>query len=209
MKGPVTIAVTGPFASGKSTFVQLLGELGAETVSADEVVHDLLSDDEKTIARITERFGDEVRGERGIDRRALGREVFGDAKALRDLEEILHPRVRREVSRRAASSNCEVFVAEIPLLFEVGQEDAYDLTVAVVTPAERRKEWSGERGVEEQQRRAIEVRQLTGEEKAQRADVVVQNDGDINRLREQAGDLWETVLRERRTGGDLREQEES
>lgn len=209
MKGPVTIAVTGPFASGKSTFVQLLGELGAETVSADGVVHDLLSADDETIAHITERFGDEVRGERGIDRRALGREVFGDSRALKDLEGILHPRVRREVSRRAASSNAGVFVAEIPLLFEVGQEGAYDVTVAVVTPAERRKAWSGERGVEEPQRRAIEARQLTGEEKALRADVVVQNDGDMDRLREQAGDLWEKVLRERRTGGDLREQEES
>lgn len=205
----MTVAVTGPFASGKSTFVRLLGELGAETVSADGVVHDLLSGDDETIGRIVERFGEEVRGERGIDRRALGREVFGDAEALNDLEEILHPLVRREVSRRAASSNAEVFVAEIPLLFEVGQEDAYDLTVAVVTSAERRKEWSGERGVEEPQRRAIEARQLTGEEKAQRADVVVQNDRDLDRLRDQAGDLWAMVLRERRIGGDLREQEES
>lgn len=205
----MTIAVTGPFASGKSTFVRLLGELGAETVSADGVVHDLLSGGDETIARIVERFGAEVRGEQGIDRRALGREVFGDAEALKDLEGILHPRVRREVSRRVASSNAGVFVAEIPLLFEVGQEDAYDLTVAVVTPAERRKEWSGERGVEDSRRRAIEARQLTGEEKARRADVVVQNDGDLDRLREQAGDLWASVLRERRAGGNLREQEES
>lgn len=205
----MTIAVTGPFASGKSTFVRLLDELGAETVSADGVVHDLLSGDEETIALIVERFGDEVRGERGIDRRALGREVFGNAEALKDLEGILHPQVRCEVARRAASSNAEAFVAEIPLLFEVGQEDAYDLTVAVVTPAERRKGWSGERGVEEPRRRAIEARQLTGEEKAQRADVVVQNDGDLDRLREQAGDLWALVLRERRVGGNLREQEES
>lgn len=205
----MTIAVTGPFASGKSTFVRLLGELGAETVSADGVVHDLLSGDDETIARIVERFGAEVRGVRGIDRRALGREVFGDAEALKDLEGILHPRVRREVSRRAASSNAGVFVAEIPLLFEVGQEDAYDLAVAVVTPVERRKEWSGERGVEEPQRRAIEARQLTGEEKARRADVVVQNDGNLDRLREQAGDLWASVLRERSTGGNLREQEET
>ena len=205
----MTIAVTGPFASGKSTFVRLLGELGAETVSADGVVHDLLSGDEEAIARIVERFGEEVRGVRGIDRRALGRKVFGDAEALKDLEGILHPRVRREVLRRAASSHAEVFVAEIPLLFEVGQEDAYDLTVAVVTPAERRKEWSEERGVEDPQRRAIEARQLTGEEKARRADVVVQNDGDLDRLREQAGGLWALVLRERRVGGNLREQEES
>ena len=62
----MTIAVTGPFASGKSTFVRLLGELGAETVSADEIVHDLLAEDRTTISRVVERFGDDVRGERGV-----------------------------------------------------------------------------------------------------------------------------------------------
>ncbi|HET7479133.1 MAG TPA: dephospho-CoA kinase [Rubrobacteraceae bacterium] len=205
----MTIGVTGPFASGKSTLVQLLGALGAETVSADGVVHDLLSGDAETIRRVVERFGEEVRGESGIDRQALGREVFGDSAALKDLEGILHPLVRREVSRRAAASDADVFVAEIPLLFEVGQEGAYDLTVAVVTSTERRKEWSEERGVDEPRRRAIEARQFTGEEKALRADVVVQNDGDLERLREQAGELWEMALRERRSGGSLQEQEES
>ena len=89
----MTVAVTGSFASGKSTFVEMLGALGAETVSADEIVHDLLATDEATIARVVERFGEDVLGERGVDRRALGREVFGNEEALRDLEKILHPLV--------------------------------------------------------------------------------------------------------------------
>src|SRR5918997_194283 len=118
--GPVTVAVTGSFASGKSTFVNILGELGAETVSADEIVHDLLAADEQTISLVAERFGREVLKERGVDRRALGRRVFGDSEALRDLEEILHPLVRRETDRRIAASGAGLFVAEIPLLFEGG-----------------------------------------------------------------------------------------
>ncbi|MEW6637854.1 MAG: dephospho-CoA kinase, partial [Actinomycetota bacterium] len=128
----MTVAVTGPFASGKSTFVRILGELGAETVSADEIVHHLLANDAETVARVAERFGEEVRGERGIDRRALGRKVFGDPGALRELEEILHPLVRRETDRRIASSGAEVFVAEIPLLFEGSRSGEFDCTVAVV-----------------------------------------------------------------------------
>lgn len=196
----MTIAVTGPLASGKSAFVQLLGELGAETVSADEVVHYLLAEDDETIARVVERFGEGVRGESGIDRKALGRVVFGDTEALSDLEEILHPRVREETERRAAGSGADLFVAEIPLLFEGGGEERFDLTVAVTSPEERRRAWAEERGMEEEQRRVIEERQFSQEEKARRADVVVENDGDLDKLREQAKVLVDRVLGERGSG---------
>ena len=199
----MTIAVTGPFASGKSTFVRLLGELGAETVSADEIVHDLLADDRTTISRVLERFGDDVRGERGVNRRALGRKVFGDPEALRDLEDILHPRVRRETQRRIAVSEAGLFVAEVPLLFEGGSGMDYHYTVAVVVPEERRRAWAAERGVDEAALMAIETRQLPQEEKARRADIVVQNDGDVDKLKKLAEEL-----KARSLGGSLREQEE-
>jgi dephospho-CoA kinase len=196
----VTIAVTGPLASGKSTFVELLGELGAETVSADEIVHYLLAEDHETITCVVERFGEEVRGEEGIDRKTLGRVVFGDAEALKDLEDILHPRVREETDRRAAGSEADLFVAEIPLLFEGGGEEWFDLTIAVISPEERRRAWAEERGTEEEQRRAIEDRQFSQEEKARRADMVVENDGDLDKLREQARVLVARVLGERGLG---------
>lgn len=190
----MTIAVTGPLACGKSTFVRVLGELGAETVSADALVHDLLSGDEKTVRRIVGRFGDGVRGEEGgIDRRALAGVVFGDPKALKDLEDVLHPLVREETDRRVAASRAEVYVAEIPLLFEGERSGQFDLTVAVTAPEERRKAWAAERGTGEEQRRAIEARQLSQEEKARRADVVVENDGDLGKLRKQARELFEKV----------------
>ena len=203
----MTVAVTGSFASGKSTFVGLLGELGAETASADEIVHDLLSEDEETIVRVAERFGSDVIEEKGIDRRALGRKVFGDGEALRDLEDILHPLVRRETDRRIAASGADLFVAEIPLLFEGSRSGTFDYTVAVVVPEERRLAWAAQRGVDEAELRAIEHRQLPQEEKARRADVVVQNDGDLDKLREQARELREKISRERSPGGRVRRQE--
>jgi dephospho-CoA kinase len=204
----VTIAVTGPLASGKSTFVEALGDLGAETVSADEVVHDLLAGDEETIDAVAQRFGEGVRGERGIDRKALGREVFADAEALRDLEEMLHPRVREETVRRAAESGADVFVAEIPLLFEGELGEQFDYTVAVTTPDRRRRAWAEERGMGEDQRRAIEDRQLSGEEKARLADVVVENDGDLDKLREQAKALVDRALGRRGSVGESGAEEE-
>ncbi len=197
------MAVTGPLACGKSAFVGMLGDFGAETVSSDEIVHDLLANDSEAIAAVTRRFGEGVRAEGGgIDRKALGGEVFGDAEALQDLEDILHPRVREETERRAGASGADLFVAEIPLLFEGEGSGRFDVTVAVTAPEERRKKWAQERGIDEEQRRAIEDRQLSAEEKARRADVVVQNDEDLDKLREQARDLVEWVLGERDAGGE-------
>ena len=190
------MAVTGPLACGKSTFVRMLGEMGAETVSADGIVHDLLARDPETIFRVAERFGEGVRGETGIDRKALARAVFGDAKALQDLEDILHPLVREETDRRVAASGADLFVAEIPLLFEGGRSGQFDYTVAVTAPEERRLAWAAQRGMGEEQVRAIEARQLAQEEKARRADLVVQNDGGLDRLREKAREIFERVLNE-------------
>ena len=203
----MTVAVTGPFASGKSTFVRILGELGAETVSADEIVHDLLAESKETITRVVDRFGEEVLKESGVDRRVLGRKVFGNPEALQDLEDILHPLVRRETRRRIENTGADLFVAEIPLLFEGGRSGSFDYTVAVTVPEERRRVWAAERGVDETALRAIEARQLGQEEKARRADVVVQNDGDLDKLREQAEELRERISRERDTDGSVQQQE--
>jgi dephospho-CoA kinase len=205
VEGPVTVAVTGPFASGKSMLVRFMGELpGTETASADEIVHHLLKNDRRTISRIIERFGEGVGGPDGIDRRALGREVFGDAGALRDLEEILHPLVRSETDRRIEASMAELFFVEIPLLFETGRGGDFDFTVAVTVPEERRRVWAEQRGLDEAALRAVEARQLSGEEKARRADLVIQNDGDLDRLREQAYELGRRISRRRGSNANPR-----
>ncbi len=199
----MTIAVTGPFASGKSTFVRMLGDLGAHTASADEIVHDLLRWNETAIEEIGERFGEGVLGEEGVNRRALGRIVFGDPEKLAELEGILHPLVHDETDRLMSFCCCDVFVVEIPLLFEAGRGDDFDHTVAVVVPEERQRAWASERGVEGETLRAIEARQLPQEAKARRADVVVQNDGGLDRLKERAEEFWARVSGEKSSEGGV------
>lgn len=199
----MTIAVTGPFASGKSTFVGMLKDLGAHTASADGIVHDLLRYNETAIEEIGERFGREVLGEEGIDRKALGRIVFADPGKLTELEGILHPLVHDETDRLMSFCCCDVFVVEIPLLFEAGRGDDFDHTVAVVVPRERQRAWASGRGVDEATLRAIERRQLPQEEKARLADVVVENDAGLDRLKEQARGFWAGIAGERATEGGV------
>jgi len=143
-----------------------------------------------------ERFGEVVRGPDGIDRKTLGREVFGDAGALRDLEQILHPLVRSETDRRIEASTAEIFVVEIPLLFETDRGKDFDFTVAVTVPEERRRAWAEERGLDDGALQAVEARQFPGQEKAGRADLTIQNDGDLDRLREQASERGRKISRE-------------
>ena len=199
----MTIAVTGPFASGKSTFVEMLGDLGAHTASADEIVHDLLRWNEVAIEEISERFGEEVLGEGGVDRKALGRIVFADSGKLTELEGILHPLVHDETDRLMSFCCCDVFAVEIPLLFEAGRGDDFDHTVAVLVPRERQRAWASERGVDGDTLRAIEARQLPQEEKARLADVVVENDAGLDRLKEQAGEFWARISGEKSSEGGV------
>ena len=170
-------------------------------------MHHLLAENEETISRVVDRFGSDVLNEWSVDRRALGRKVFGDPEALQDLEEILHPLVHRETRRRIEDSKAALFVVEIPLLFEGRRSGTFDYTVALTVPEERRRAWAAERGVDAAALRAIEARQLPQEEKARRADVVVQNDGGLDKLREQAEELRERISRERGGDGSVQQQE--
>jgi dephospho-CoA kinase len=115
--------------------------------------------------------------------------------------------VRRETRRRIEDSGADLFVAEIPLLFEGARSGAFDYTVALTAPEERRQAWAAKRGVDEVALRAIGARQLPQEEKARRADVVVQNDGGLDRLREQADELRKRISRERGADGSVQQKE--
>jgi dephospho-CoA kinase len=94
----VVIGLTGPIGCGKSTVAHWLGELGAEVVDADDVARAVTSPGEPALDSILERFGRDLRRDDGsLDRAALGRIVFTDPFALRDLERIVHPAVRPRI----------------------------------------------------------------------------------------------------------------
>lgn len=173
---PLTIGLTGGIAAGKSTALAAFERLGAATISSDAVVHELL-ESEPLLGRLTERWGDEVAPDGGIDRARVGEIVFADPEQLAWLESQVHPLVGERIGAFLSSlpDGTEVAVVEVPLLFESGMEGVFDTSVAVVTSDEVRRARAEARGHALVGER--EARQLDQGEKAERAEHVIENDG--------------------------------
>jgi dephospho-CoA kinase len=176
------VGLTGGLGAGKSEALRMLGELGAATLSTDAVVHELLATDALREA-VVERLGPEVTRDGALDRSAIAERVFGDEEARAWLEGALWPRVGQRVAAwRAGLGDDRVAVVEVPLLFESGMEDVFDHTIAVVAEEGVRERRAAARGHASVAERA--GRQLTQEEKAERADFTIRNDGSLDELRE-------------------------
>jgi dephospho-CoA kinase len=151
-------------------------------------VHELL-DDPGVRSRLVERWGDDVVSDGRLDRRRVSAVVFKRPEELSWLENVLHPRVGERFAawRETLPSEVPIAVVEVPLLFETGMDEAFDATVAVVAEDETRADRAGARGTDLLERRS--ARQLSQEEKAARADHVLQNDGSLEDLEAQVGRL--------------------
>jgi dephospho-CoA kinase len=184
------VALTGGLGSGKSTALAALQRLGAATLSTDAVVHALYGTDEVRDA-VVDRWGPDVLAADGtVDRGAIARHVFAAPEERKWLEELLWPLVGRRVwefrvEQEAADPAPKAAVVETPLLFEAGMDGMYDATIAVVADEEVRRARAAARGHEAVDERA--ARQLTQDEKAQRATFVVHNDGTESELEARLG----------------------
>jgi dephospho-CoA kinase len=137
------LGITGTIGSGKSAVGRVLEELGVPVIDTDKVVHDLLGSDASTQEAVCRRFGRQLlsdiagNGTLQIDRKALGRLVFQDSKARRDLETIVHPRVRAVCASLTEAYRSEqkhlVLATLVPLLFESGSACLYHEVWTVVT----------------------------------------------------------------------------
>ena len=197
---PFRVGLTGTVAAGKSTVAGILAERGATVIDADELAREVVRPGSPAYARIREAFGREVIGPDGtIDRSALREAAFADERARERLEEISHAGIRELRSRRideAAAAGVRVVVEEIPLLFEVGLGDDYDMIVVVDAPREVREARAlGSRGWTAEEFAAIDAAQLAASEKRRRADRVLDNRGDPGELDTAARGLWREILR--------------
>jgi dephospho-CoA kinase len=188
------VGLTGGLGAGKSEALRALSELGAATLSSDEVAHSLLAGDLHD--EVVERLGADVAPGGVIDRSLVAGAVFGDDEARSWLEALLWPRVgARIVEWREGLAGLDpaprAAVVEVPLLFESGMEAAFDGTIAVVADEAERERRAGARGHTSVAER--EARQLSQAEKAQRADYTVRNDGTLGELKQKLSHVLERL----------------
>jgi dephospho-CoA kinase len=185
---PLTIGLTGGIAAGKSESLAAFERLGAATISSDAVVHELL-DSEPLLGTLIARWGAEVAPEGRVDRTRVGEIVFADPQELSWLEAQIHPLVGERIGAWLGSlpGETRIAVVEVPLLFESEMEPVFDTTVAVVTSDQVRRERAEARGHALVGER--DARQLGQDEKAARAEHVIENDGTLGDLEQRLSAL--------------------
>jgi dephospho-CoA kinase len=180
----VAVGLTGGIGAGKSAALAFFADLGALTVSADQVVHRLYSQ-RGLSARIAAHFGPDVLDERGtVDRAKLAETVRGRRDELAWLEKLTHPLVSRQIQRfigRAPKGR--VVVCEVPLLFEAGYEGLFDLVVTIEAGPENRRSRSIHR-FDLDQFSEFERLQASSERRVEGSDLAFYNDGDLTELGE-------------------------
>jgi dephospho-CoA kinase len=190
------IGLTGPIGCGKSTVARMLAEVGATVIDADEAARRVTEPGSSALQEIRARFGEAVFADgETLDRAALGRIVFGDEAALRDLEAIVHPRVRPLVEEKlgaAAKDGAPFAVVEAIKLVEGGLADRCDEVWLVECSAQTQRTRLAARGVPEQDidsRTKVQGSDLVDRLEAQLADRAlptrrVSTEGTIEQTRE-------------------------
>ncbi len=194
------VGLTGGMGSGKSTALAALERLGAAVISSDAVVHELYASNAQLRDAVVERWGSEVAPGGVVDRSAVAERAFASAEERAWLEGLLWPLVGARVAEwlteaRAApgagAATPRAAIVEVPLLFEAGLEGLYDATIAVVSDEEVRRERASARGHALADERS--ARQLSQQEKAQRATYVVRNDGTVQELEQELSELLDKL----------------
>lgn len=189
------VGLTGGMGAGKSTALGALGELGAQVISSDDVVHELYGSAE-VVAALTERFGPEVAPGGSVDRAELARRAFATGEDRAWLEGLVWPLVAQRIAAwleraRALDPPPRAAIVEVPLLFEAGLEGGYDATIAVLADEPLRRSRAAQRGQVLLEER--DARQLSQQEKAARATFVVRNDGTEQDLSRQLSEVLDKL----------------
>lgn len=189
------VAITGGLSSGKSSVCLFFKELGAHVVSADEIVHQLLSVKRDLGQQVIALLGEDIVVNGEIDRTMIAKKVFRNRALLRSLEHLIHPAVLSEIEKEYQEINNQgkslLFVAEIPLLFEIDQEKKFDAIIAVWADQKRCQERfmaATGLGADEYDRRM--ANQMPPDEKARRADFVIKNTGSKELMQKAAANLF-------------------
>ena len=192
------VGLTGGIGSGKSTVARLLDRHGAVVIDADQLAREAIATGTEGYDRVVERFGREFVGPGGeLDRRALASLVFADPERRAALEAIVHPEVARRFAERLEPfrGTDRVVVYVTPLLAELGLAPAFDVVVVVTaSPRLRVSRVASERDLSPEDVRRRIAAQATDEQRAEVADVLLDNDGTLGDLERQVDRLWRELV---------------
>jgi dephospho-CoA kinase len=192
---PRRVALTGGIATGKSRCLAAIAALGVPTVDADRLAREVVAPGTPGLTAIVRRFGQSILERDGtIKRDVLGRIVFADADARRDLEAVIHPAVYDAITTWFAALEAPTGVADIPLLFETGRAGDFDVViVAACGPEQQLSRLMARNGLTEADARARISAQLPLSEKIARADYVIDTSGTFEETEANARGVWERV----------------
>ena len=192
---PYVIGLTGNIACGKSLVLRTLAELGAETIDADQVSREVMSQGSPVLEEVARAFGPEILNADGsLNRRALARIVFSDPEQLARLEAIVHPPVVELIRRRVAESRSPVVVIDAIKLFEAGLAgDCDEVWVVTCTPEQQLARLMARDRISEEEALLRIRAQPPQEEKVRRADRVIDNSGTIEDTLAQVRAAWENL----------------
>ena len=189
------VGLTGGIGSGKSLAAQFFSQLGALVIDADQLARSAIERGSEGFDEVLLRFGDTVLKNGDIDRVALGQIVFENPEARKDLEGIIHPRIRAEFEEAVASLNPgQVMIYEIPLLVETNAADRFDFVITVESDSELRKQRLRARGMFHSDIEKRMASQATEEQRRAVADCVLTNDGSEDDLLRQVENVWESTI---------------
>ena len=195
------IGVTGSAGSGKSGVVKAFEGLGLVTFDCDQIARDLVAPGAAGYEQVVEIFSyDVVSSDRTLDRKRMREMMLADPELRRALEAVLHPLIIHTLFSRiqSATYNKEAACAvEVPLLFELGMQDRFDVTVTVTALEDDLVERIADRDkVTAQSARKMLNLQLAQEEKALHSDYVIENRGSLGELVESVGDLYRKIQKD-------------
>lgn len=191
----LSIALTGGIGSGKSLAAEFFEELGAVVIDSDQLARDAIERGTPGFDEVVASFGDAILSGGEIDRAKLAEIVFKDELARRNLEAIIHPRVRDIATRIAARVPQDgVVINQIPLLFETNGKSRFDVVITVASTLENRRARLALRGMKSYEIERRINAQASDEQRASIADIVIENDGTQEELEARVAEVWEREI---------------
>ena len=200
------VGLTGGVASGKTTVSRVLKEEGAYIIDADRIARELVRPQTPALKKLIRAFGTAILRKDGfIHRKKLADKIFANSRQRKLLEQILHPRIRKEIERRAKAIGQKdpeaIVVIDAPLLVELGEHRRMDKVIVVTSTQTQQLERLKKRnGISSEEALRIFSSQMPVEDKAKLADFVIRNDGSFRETKRKTREVFEELEKVRREG---------